>query len=190
MIAVLSVIYLFRVSREEFVLFSTGAMTMGSEILVIFAFQIYFGYIYLQIGIIVTVFLAGLLPGAWLGNRLRRRGKQILALTDMFLIACLVLFIVAITNFADHLPQAFYLVFGFAVSLVCGFQFPVALYLKGGDNTAATAAFSADLMGAAWGTLLTSVILIPYAGILWTAGGLIGLKLISLMLIGTSRAQK
>jgi spermidine synthase len=186
-IAILSAIYLFYVSREEFVLFSTGAMTMGSEILVIFAFQIYFGYIYLQIGIIITLFLAGLLPGAWLGNRLRHQGKQILALTDVVLIASLVLFILAITNFAERLPMAFYLAFGFVVSLACGFQFPVALYLRGGDNIAATRSFSADLMGAAWGTLLTSVILIPYAGILWTAGGLMGLKLISLILIGTSR---
>ena len=188
-ITIISVIYLFRVSREEFVLFSTGSMTMGSEILVIFAFQIYFGYIYLQIGIIITVFLAGLLPGAWLGNRLRHRSKQILALTDVFLIASLVLFILAITNFADHLPVAFYLAFGFVVSLVCGFQFPVALYLRGNDNIAATHSFSADLIGAACGTLLTSVILIPYVGILWAAGGLICLKLISLILIGTSRSQ-
>jgi len=186
-IAILTLLYLLRVSREEFVLFSTGCMTMGSEILVIFAFQIYFGYIYLQIGIIVTVFLAGLLPGAWLGNRLHQRGKQVLSLTDGFLIVVLALFILAIINFADHLPVVFYLAFGFAVSLACGFQFPVALYLRGTDNISATRAFSADLIGAACGTLLTSVVLIPYAGILWAAGGLIGLKLISLILIGTSR---
>ena len=184
--AILALIYLARISREEFVLFSTGCMTMGSEILVIFAFQIFFGYIYLQIGIIVTVFLAGLLPGAWLGSRLHHRGQQILALTDGFLIAILALFMMAIIIFADHLPVAFYLTFGFAVSLACGFQFPVALYLRGSDNTAASRAFSADLIGAACGTLLTSVVLIPYAGILWAAGGLIGLKLISLILIGTS----
>lgn len=189
-IAILSVLYLFNVSREEFVLFSTGAMTMGSEILIIFAFQIYFGYIYLQIGIIITLFLAGLLPGAWLGNRLQHRGKQILTLTDMFLIVCLAFFIIAITTFANRLPAAFYLVFGFVISLACGFQFPVVLYLRGTGNTAVSHAFSADLMGAAWGTLLTSVILIPYAGILWAAVALIGLKFMSLMLISTSRSQK
>ena len=187
--AILSAVYLLRVSREEFVLFSTGCMTMGSEILVIFAFQIYFGYIYLKIGIIITVFLAGLLPGAWLGNRLHRRGQQILTLTDGFLIVILTVFILAIVNFADRLPVSFYLTFGFAVSVACGFQFPVALYLRGSDNTAATRAFSADLIGAAWGTLLTSVVLIPYAGILWAAAGLIGLKLISLILIGTNKKR-
>ncbi|MCK4468160.1 MAG: hypothetical protein KAU60_07395, partial [Desulfobacterales bacterium] len=49
-LTVLLIIYLVRITREEFVLFSTGCMTMGSEILVIFAFQIFFGYIYFQIG--------------------------------------------------------------------------------------------------------------------------------------------
>ena len=188
-IAILSALYLFRVTREEFVLFSSGAMTMGSEVLVIFAFQIYFGYVYLQIGIIVTLFLAGLLPGAWLGNRLCHQGKPILVMTDVFLIASLTLFILAVSNIGDRLPFVFYLAFGFVVSLACGFQFPVALYLGGSDNKAATRSFSADLMGAAWGTLLTSVILIPYAGILWTAGALIGLKTISLIVIGTSRSR-
>jgi len=188
-LSVLSVIYLFRISKEEFVLFSTGCTTMGCEILVIFAFQIYFGYIYLQIGIIITVFLAGLLPGAWLGNRLRRQGKQTLALTDGLLIVVLVVFIMAMVNIADRLPVLFFLVFGFVVSLACGFQFPVALYLRGSGSTAATRMFSADLMGAACGTLLTSAVLIPYAGILWAAGGLIGLKLISLILIGTSHEK-
>ncbi len=188
-LAVLAMVYLLKISREEYVLFSTGCMTMGSEILVIFAFQIYFGYIYLQIGIIITVFLAGLLPGAWLANKLQRPDKHILVLTDGLLIAILILFILAIVGFADRLPVSFYLIFGFAVSLACGFQFPVALFLAGNDNVAATRTFSADLMGAAGGTLLTSVVLIPYAGILPAAGVLIGLKFISLVLIWTKASN-
>ncbi len=186
-LSVLSAIYLFRITKEEFVLFSTGCMTMGFEILVIFAFQIYFGYIYLQIGIIITVFLAGLLPGAWLGNRLQRQGKRLLVLTDGLLIVFLALFILSIANFADRLPVSFYLVCGFVVSLICGFQFPVTLYLKGSHNAAAAQTFSADLIGAAGGTLLTSLVLIPYTGILWTTAGLIGLKLVSLFLIATHK---
>jgi len=186
-LAVLTLIYLVRISREEFVLFSTGCMTMGSEILVIFAFQIYFGYIYLQIGIIVTVFLAGLLPGAWFGNSLRRHGKSILALTDGLLIVFLSVLILALLNFSDRLPVWFYLVFGFGVSLACGFQFPVALYLRGSDDAAAARTFSADLIGAAGGTLLTSAVLIPYTGIVWTTIGLIALKMISLAVIASHR---
>ncbi|MBL7180097.1 MAG: hypothetical protein ISS65_07795 [Desulfobacterales bacterium] len=188
-LAVLSAIYLLRITREEYVLFSTGCMVMGSEVLVIFAFQIFFGYIYLQIGLIVTIFLAGLLPGAWFGHRLRRREKQVLALADAFLIVLLGLLILAIKFGADRLPAAFFLGFGFAVSLACGFQFPVALHLRGGDAPAVTQIFSADLMGAAGGTLVTNVVLIPYFGIIWTAVALIGLKLTSLIVLAISHEK-
>ena len=186
-IIVLTLIYLLRTSRIEFVLFSTGCMTMGSEILVIFAFQIFFGYIYLQIGIIITVFLAGLLPGAWIGNKFRGNRTQVLALTDGMLIALLIIFILALFMGGDRLPVLFFLFFGFSVSLACGFQFPVALALKGSNKSAATRMFSADLIGAAWGTLFTSIVLIPFFGITWATIGLIVLKLISLTVIGTNR---
>jgi hypothetical protein len=88
------------------------------------------------------------------------------------------------------LPAAFFLGFGLAVSLACGFQFPVALRLRGGDAPALTQILSADLMGAACGTLMTNVLLIPYCGIIWTAVVLIGLKLSSLIVIATSKAPR
>lgn len=179
-LGILSLIYLIRITAEEFVLFSTGFTVMGSEILVIFAFQIFFGYIYLQIGMIVTVFLAGLLPGAWFGDRLRHRSKQTLAVADGLLIVLMGLLIIVLKQGGYDLPVAFFLVFGFVISLICGFQFPVALYLRGGDAPAVTRTFSADLIGAACGTLVTNVVLIPYCGIIWAAAGLIGLKLCSL----------
>jgi spermidine synthase len=179
-LALFCAVYLFRIHSEEFVLFSTGCTVMGSEILVIFAFQIFFGYIYFQIGLIVTVFLAGLLPGAWFGDKLREISKQTLVITDALLMVLIGLLMVALKEIGHHLPVIFYLVFGFSVSLICGFQFPVALYLRGGDAPAVTRTFSADLIGAAFGTLITNVVLIPYFGIIWTAAGLIGLKILSL----------
>jgi len=182
-LGILSLIYLIRISAEEFVLFSTGFTVMGSEILVIFAFQIFFGYIYLQIGMIVTVFLAGLLPGAWFGDRLRHRSKQTLAVADALLIVLMGLLIIVMKQGGYHLPVSFFLVFGFVISLLCGFQFPVALYLRGSDAPAVTRTFSADLIGAACGTLVTNVLLIPYCGIIWAGAGLIGLKLCSLMVM-------
>jgi spermidine synthase len=87
----------------------------------------------------------------------------------------------------DHLPSFFFLVFGFMISLACGFQFPVALHLGGGGNSAVTRSFSADLIGAACGILITSLILLPYFGLIWAAAGLIFLKLASLIVIGTHK---
>jgi len=159
---------------------------MGAEVLVIFAFQIFFGYIYFEIGMIVTVFLAGLLPGAWLGNRLSGRGRRVLIATDLLLILLLAGFMAAVSQGGDRLPEAFYFVFGFAVSLACGCQFPAALHLGGGDNPAAARAFSADLVGAACGTLVTSVVLVPWLGLYPAALCLIGLKSASLVLMAAT----
>ena len=182
-LSVINIAYFFCISKEEFVLYTTGCFTMGAEILVIFAFQIFFGYIYLQIGLIITVFLAGLLPGAIYGEYLRQRGKQILLYTDMAMIALMLVYMGAITFFAHHLPGVVFLLFGFSVSTVCGCQFPVALHLQGGGKPAVVKVFSADLIGAAFGTIITSILFIPFAGILWSAAGLILLKITSLIIL-------
>ncbi len=186
-LCVLAGLYLSRLRRAEFALFTTGATAMGAEVLVIFAFQIFFGYIYLQIGLIITVFLAGLLPGAWLGNRLSGRGRRALIASDLLLVGLLAVFMLALNLGGDRLPVAFYLVFGFAVSLGCGFQFPVVLQLGGAGNPVAARAFSADLVGAACGTLATSVVLIPWLGLFPATLCLIGIKCTSLALVATRR---
>ena len=187
---ILCLIYLVRISTEEFVLFSTGCTVMGAEVLVIFAFQIFFGYIYLQIGIIITVFLLGLLPGALFGERFRGQGRKTLVITDMLMILLMGLLILIVEYMGRPLPVHFFMTFGFLISLLCGFQFPVALYLRGGDAPAVTRTFSADLIGAACGTLVTSVWLIPYFGIIWATAGLIGLKFCSLTVLVASRKKQ
>ena len=182
-LSLLCLIYLIFITKEEFVLFSTGAMVMGSEIIIIFVFQIFFGYIYFQIGLIVTVFLAGLMPGAFLGDRFCGQGIRLIGITDGLLVILMGALVSVIWQGGDQLPVSVYLAFGFAVSLVCGFQFPVALALRGGGNSAVTRTFSADLIGAAIGILFTSVVLIPYFGIIWAVAGLIALKVVSLMVV-------
>jgi spermidine synthase len=187
--AIILIGYLVRLHIEEYVLFSTGCMTMGCEIMIIFAFQIYFGYIYHQIGLIITVFLAGLLPGAWLGEKLRLHAGKVLLFTDSSLICMMIAFVAALSFAGDKLPVVFYIITGFATSVACGCQFPVALHLRRDDNPSVARAFSADLVGAAFGTLVTSVVLIPLAGITGAAAGLIAIKIISLLLVRISHEK-
>lgn len=177
-------VYLLRMTGPEFVLFSTGFMTMGSEILVVFAFQILFGYVYFQIGLIVTVFLAGLMPGAWLGARMAERERRLLRRADLALMMLMGALGVALVLVGAVLPAWFFLLFGFLVSLVCGFQFPLALGIAGGHPAAATRFFAADLMGAAAGTLMTSAVLVPYMGLMGTIAALVLLKGASLLVMG------
>jgi len=175
-------IYSLRMSREEFVLFSTGWVNIGGEIAVIFAFQILFGYIYTWIGFIVTAFLAGLLPGAFFGERIRRSKLAVLRSTDALIVALMAGLILLLTRGGQSAPPELFLGFGFLLSVCCGLQFPAALALRGGTDSAATRAFSADLLGAACGALVVSVVCLPHVGLLWSLALLLGLKLVSLAL--------
>jgi uncharacterized membrane protein YuzA (DUF378 family) len=86
----------------------------------------------------------------------------------------------------DQVTPGSIIVFGLALSVACGCQFPVALHLRGGGKKAMIEVFSADLIGAAFGILATSAVLIPYIGIVGSAAALIFLKLISFFVIQTS----
>jgi spermidine synthase len=182
-LAVAALVYLKRLARPDFVLFSTGFALMGSETLVIFAFQVFFGHIYLQIGLIVTIFLAGLFPGALAARRLKTNVRQRLLVGDLALILLTAAFAAALVVMADGLPAGVYWGFGFAAALVCGYQFPLVLELGGQKDSATTRAFAADLMGAAAGTLVTSVVLVPYTGLIGAAAGLIGIKGLSIVVM-------
>ena len=65
---IFTIIYLTLMRKEEYILFSTGLATMGVEMLIVFSFQVIYGYVYLKIGAIVTASLLGLFPGAAFGN--------------------------------------------------------------------------------------------------------------------------
>jgi spermidine synthase len=175
----LTVLYLVLMKKEEYVLFSTGLVTMGAEMLVIFAFQVIYGYIYLKIGAIVTASLLGLLPGALLGRV--RRGKRLLDLvsSDMVLLCLLLVFFGWASFFKTELHPVYFLSYCFVFAFFCGYQFPVATQIIGEERSPAAGCLAADLTGAAVGTLATGALLIPLWGIRWAVIFLIVIKISS-----------
>lgn len=176
----LAVVYLIFIRKEEGILFSTGLAAMGVEMLVIFAFQVVYGYIYLKIGAIVTAFLMGLLPGALLGNlRKHRRGTFDLKVSEGLLLLLLALFYFWAVYLRNELHALYYLIYCFLFSFVCGFQFPIVAGVIGEKESPAAGCLAADLAGAAVGTLVTGTILIPLWGIQTAVVFLILVKLSS-----------
>ena len=161
----LTILYLVFLRREEYVLFTTGLANMGVEMLVIFTFQIMYGYIYLKLGAIVTAFLTGLLPGALLGNLFKGRGWIPLIVSEIILFSLLVVFFVGISFSEGDIAQSYFLGYGFVFSFFCGYQFPLATSLIGEKESPAAGCLAADFTGAAVGTLATGAILIPLLGI-------------------------
>ncbi len=183
----LTATYIVFLRREEYLLFSTGLSTMGVEMLIIFSFQIIYGYIYLQIGAIVTSFLLGLLPGAILGHRMKTKDLGKLLMSEAILLFLLLLFFVWIVYLKGEPHPLAFLCYGFFFSLLCGFQFPVAAGTIGEQSSPAAGCLAADLCGAAVGTLAVGTLLIPLLGIRSAVIFLLLVKISSSILVLTKR---
>jgi spermidine synthase len=166
--------------KEEYVLFTTGFTAMGSEMLIIFVFQVLYGYVYLQIGLIITASLLGLLPGAIVGKGWKRSGRLKLLVSEVAMIFLLVIFFLWLSCFGMEPPPFLFLVFCFLFSFFCGFQFPVTTDIIGEDKSPAARCLAADLCGAAVGTLVTGAVVIPIWGMEYGTGFLILMKLSSM----------
>jgi spermidine synthase len=169
--------------REEYVLFSTGLAAMGAEMVVVFAFQVLFGYVYLQIGAIVTAFLLGLFPGAFAAHRFRGREKLRLGFSEVSLTLLLLLLFGWVSFLQNEPPPLLFLIFCFVFAFWCGFQFPLATRLIGEAQSPAAGCLAADLTGSALGTLLMGAWVIPVWGMQAAAGLLIFVKVSSMILL-------
>lgn len=175
-------VYLLFMRREEYILFTTGAVSMGAEMLVIFSFQVLYGYVYLEIGVIATSFLLGLLPGVLLGRRRQKNQGKNLPLSDLGIVGFLLLFLVWVAFLKWKPHPVFFLFYCLLFSVLCGFQFPVAARIIGEENSPVAGCLAADLAGAALGALAVGALLIPLFGIVSATVFLILAKVSSVLL--------
>ena len=176
-------LHLICMKKEEYVLFTTGIAGMGTEMLIVFSFQIIYGYIYLKIGAIVTVFLLGLLPGALIGASYKNKNIVRLLTSEVILLCLLLGFFVWISLIKGEPGPFYFLLYGFLFSFFCGFQFPVVTAIMGEKTSPAAGCLAADLAGAALGTLLVGTVLIPLSGVQTAVIFLILVKISSSVLI-------
>lgn len=179
------------------VIATTGFSAMALEILLIFAYQNLFGYVYHEIGLIISMFMAGLAIGAWVirrwGVRAGTRTRTLLLTTEAgVLILCLafpILILLGGPALSGNPGGRFILI---AVLTIAGFltgaQFPLAfsLYSKGREKevgAGAGAVDAADHLGAAGGAALTGVICMPIFGFWLTALVLVCLKAASAIIL-------
>jgi spermidine synthase len=175
--------YLFMIRKEEFILFSTGFAVMGAEMVILFSFQVLYGYIYLKVGMVITAFLFGLLPGAMLGNRWKSRGRDTLMKAEAGMILLLMVYLIWVVFYQSMMPEFVFFLYGFLFSMLCGVQFPAAAEIIGEEQSPAAGLFAADLVGAGTGTLAIGTLLIPLLGIQAAVVALILLKAASTVVL-------
>jgi spermidine synthase len=189
-----------RMASVPIVMITTGFAGMAFDLLVIFAFQAFYGYVYQQIGLLVTAFMAGLSLGGLLMTRRVERienGKSLLLRLEGAIAACWLLFpvVLAVLYAQASRPGVsaavgpILLILNGLAGFLVGMEFPLAskMYRRVSVSETAGVLYAADLLGAFLGSLLVSVMLLPALGVLETCLLVAMLKLGSLVLVTTMR---
>ena len=177
---------------------TTGFGGMACDLLVIFAFQAFYGYVYYQIGLLITAFMAGLSLGGLVMTRLAERAKEdkpLLLKLEGALVAYWILSpaVLALLYSQARRPLVSaavgptLLVLNALGGFLVGMEFPLAnkMYLRRSLSETAGVLYASDLVGAFLGALLVSVALLPALGIVETCLLVALLKLGSLALVAT-----
>ena len=161
-----------KLNSISFCMYTTGLTASSLEMLVLFVFQIIFGYLYAAAGIIFAIFMAGLALGSWIGMPASKELYKIKILQwIMVFLAILVplflTFLVKINLNIITYPALFVLIF--TPALITGLQFSLMLGALGNGQPGYTGyLYGADLLGSALGFLVVSTLLVPLLGIFST----------------------
>jgi spermidine synthase len=208
--AILLLIYLFfRPKKRHFFqggitlsIFTTGFAGMMFVLLIIFAFQSIYGYVFQSIGVLVASFMAGAACGAMLITSLLGRIKNyykvfisIELAIICFSIAFPVVFLAVPTYLGSSENFFYFMMLFLTISFISGFltgsQFPLAnkLYLRRSRSLSQTAGllYASDLLGGWLGGIVGVVVLLPVLGLAGTCITVGLLKLTSFTVIATQR---
>ncbi|MBM3135477.1 MAG: spermine synthase, partial [Chloroflexi bacterium] len=184
---------------------TTGFAGMIFDLMLIFAFQSIYGYVFSWIGLLVASFMAGAACGAMLLAMVLERiknGFKFFAKIELaimcFSIGCpgVVFAAHAYLGSPDvfFLSQWLFLGMSFIGGLLIGSQFPLAnkLYLRNSASLSQTAGllYASDLLGGWFGGIIGAVVLLPVLGLVGTGITVALLKLTSFIVITTQPKQR
>ncbi|HHT9137078.1 MAG TPA: hypothetical protein ACFYEK_07540 [Candidatus Wunengus sp. YC60] len=193
---------------------TTGFTGIALEIVLLYAFQNIYGYIYERMGVIVAVFMVGLALGGYLMNQIIKKiqnpkseisNRCLLptVLDSYWWVIILIIFEGIIGCYAIILPFIIHALssysIGAEIGLTCfigiagvltGLEFPLVnkIFMQSNKDMAISAGVTdgADHIGAFLGAILTGVIFLPLLGVFGTCLILAALNISSLVLIAFS----
>jgi spermidine synthase len=147
---------------------STGFAGMLFDLIIIFSFQIIYGYVFYWLGILVSVFMAGALVGSFCVTKYLEKIKNDLSLflkTE----GAIIIFALILPFILNH--KIVFLIASLMSGLMVGIQFPLAnkIHLaqgRSGISETAGLLYSSDLFGGWISGMIGGVVLIPVLGIL------------------------
>ena len=166
-----------------YAILTSGFAVMIFDLAIILTFQTVYGYLYYQIGLLVTAFMAGVAVTSHIMNRHIEKIKQdsrFFLLSELWIIAFSLLLPFVFSIPAHHLERTsvYFLLYGiffmmaFFAGTSIGLQFPLAtkIYLSLSPQSVtlgrtAGLLYGADLLGGFFGGLLGGVLLLPILGL-------------------------
>ena len=188
---------------------TTGCAVMAVEIVLLYTFQVLYGYVYGMVGLVIGIFMFGLVLGSALMNRflgtrtadrLRhpdsdahspRSGLRAMLVLDTSVTAFAIALLGALAflraSSADLPVQITTFCLVAVVGVLGGLVFPLAASVRLGEGTstarAAAAVDAADHVGGSLGALATGVALVPILGITGTCLAVAAMKALSALFV-------
>lgn len=176
-----------------FAIITTGFFGLTFSIILVFSFQILYGYLYHKMGILISAFMLGLaLGGYYMNYRMERIKENFKVLKKIetliisysfflpFILMLLFTYSQEVSPFTEFLLYLLNCNTGFLV----GLQFPLAsrIYLAKEKRVGKSAGilYASDLLGAVMGAILVATFFIPLYGIIITCFLVFFLKIVSL----------
>lgn len=193
LLALTAVIWQFRSHAVPAVIGLTGFALMTVQMVVLLGFQALRGYIYHEVALITAAFMVGLASGGAMMNRLLSRGLQQGRREQRWAFVSLqggiFVYVVSLPHLltavnALPLPDLLFPLLALLAGALGGMEFSLAAHLtKGSAGRVAGLIYGSDLVGACFGALLASAILIPILGIPQTCYALAMSALAGLVLL-------
>jgi len=171
-IGILLLAVVVRLNTVSLGMFSGGFAASSIEVILLVSFQIIYGYVYQATGVVITVFMAGLAAGSYIGqktitavNYTRYAGVQI-ALVLYSLALPLVLSSLKDSVDSDILVYCVFFLLTALVAVLVGIEFSLAARLMQAKfSSIASTLYSVDLIGSAIGALVISIYVLPLFGV-------------------------
>jgi spermidine synthase len=173
---------------------TTGFTAMSLELILLFSFQVFYGYIFREIGVLITAFMtgvaAGSLTGIFFSNHTEMDRNVFIGVEAAFILfSSALMLIVPLLGHSNYLGPVLTRAGFFSLLIVSGFlagiQFLLANKIYQTDSVGKTAGvlYSIDLLGGWLGGVLSGIVILPLLGLLNGCIILISLKLSSLLLL-------
>ncbi|MCD6412847.1 MAG: hypothetical protein J7L54_01710 [Elusimicrobia bacterium] len=153
-------------------IFATGFTSMAIQITILLTFQIVYGFLFYKLGLLLTLFMAGLSVGSFFSLKMANSDGKLAAFgRNQKLIFLLPIFTAVLfyggRALGGFFAAALFYFMPFFAGFLCGSQFPLAnaVLLKGDVAGTSGAVYGTDLAASSIAAFLSGIFFMPILGI-------------------------